>query len=462
METLKGFTSKNFPYRNLKKVSDLIYFEGPFLSHFQSETRDYLYLWVDNNELVNRWLIIPITKELFKKYLTKKISLFDIIENLNDYVLFTDLDNSFKNTSNIVMLHTDIPKEYLPSHDSYFTFLVPDIYNSLVESEDYMTSLLEKSIHIKIEEKVKKYKDAIKMSAIMDVFKNVKSSLTQYFEVNFKRDFNVTAFDNFDKVLHTIVRESDLLVPNLKQGSFCASLVIDTVMSAETSPLIQNWRNSTFENFKKEVFDLDYTDDKEIGIIEKKYNVDERKAIYTPIIETFKENNDYKVTITDRTYSRIERNLKPISKQVRNKLVPKKPALKEEQEEQLHQIIALSKKSEGENGKSSKKVIIETKELENFTLIRTTNTIYQGEEKLFLKDMLEYKIQFDKGDYSISYPDLSIFAYGKTFASVKADFFLKIIQLYKRLFSSKKDDLSVSEKKMKEVFEELISMTTIN
>lgn len=461
MESLDGFISKDFPYKDLKKVSDLIYYEGPMLSHFSNGKDSFLYLWVDNNDSVNRWIVIKIDDNILANYFKKRISLKYILETSNTYILFTDINEKLNNISNVLLPIDKIPESYLPSDESYFNFPLPPIYEHIIANTTYVTDLIENSIHIKIEDKNRRHSSAVKMSNVMEVFNNLKSSLTNFYEVNFKKDFPVTDFDDFDKVLNVVKKEADLLMPNLATGSFCASLSIETVMSAENSNIIKEWRKDIFEKYKREVFNLDYSKPENIVEIERKYDVDERKNIYAPIIDTFKDNNNYTISKTDRTFSEKKTTrIKPISKNVKEKLVPRKIKPLTEQEEQLLQMIAITKKTGGE-AKFTKKDIIETIQLEECTLTRTTDTIYFGEDKLFLKEELEYKVHFNRGDYSISYPDFQVDVSSKSFESLKNDFFALIIQRYKYLSKADDTDLAEDEKEIKRKMVELVSMASI-
>ena len=45
----------------LTKVSDLIYFDGPFLSHYVHKSGDnYLSYWVDCDDEFQRWLVFRV------------------------------------------------------------------------------------------------------------------------------------------------------------------------------------------------------------------------------------------------------------------------------------------------------------------------------------------------------------------------------------------------------------------
>ena len=57
MKTINGF-SINFDFSKLIKVADLIYYDGPLLSHYVSNKgENYLFYWVDVDNEYNRWVV---------------------------------------------------------------------------------------------------------------------------------------------------------------------------------------------------------------------------------------------------------------------------------------------------------------------------------------------------------------------------------------------------------------------
>lgn len=74
------------------KMGDLIYYEGPFLSHFKSEDEDYFCDWLDNDDNVNRWGLFKITKDNLKKYFKKELTLNQLIL-LNDEIIIWEIGN---------------------------------------------------------------------------------------------------------------------------------------------------------------------------------------------------------------------------------------------------------------------------------------------------------------------------------------------------------------------------------
>lgn len=123
MKTTKGYDIQ-FDFTGFKKIADLIYFEGPLLSHFVSDKGDdYLFYWVDKDEKDNRWLVLRVSLANLQRYMGKDISLRELIENPNDgYVYQVDIDDAI-NYHNVKLVQpADLPEDYLPTADSFYTF----------------------------------------------------------------------------------------------------------------------------------------------------------------------------------------------------------------------------------------------------------------------------------------------------------------------------------------------------
>lgn len=123
MKQLEGFDIQ-FDFNQFRKIADLIYFDGPFLSHYISgKGDDYLFYWVDKDENDNRWLVLRISLANLQKYINKELSLRELIETPNDgYLYSVDIDNNI-NYHNIKLIQPSaLPEEYLPEADSYYTF----------------------------------------------------------------------------------------------------------------------------------------------------------------------------------------------------------------------------------------------------------------------------------------------------------------------------------------------------
>lgn len=147
MKAVNGFDI-SFDFSKLIKVTDLIYFDGPLLAHYMSDKgENYLFYWVDVDDLYNRWIVLRTDIFSIQQYLEKRISLFSIISQPNDgFVYIVDIDNDIK-YHNIKLVPVDsLPEDYIPAQDSFYTFEPNDNIDLAALSQKYSSGILE--IHI--------------------------------------------------------------------------------------------------------------------------------------------------------------------------------------------------------------------------------------------------------------------------------------------------------------------------
>lgn len=123
MEPINGFDI-SFDFSNFKKIADLIFFEGPLLSHYvSSKGDDYLFYWVDKDENDNRWLVLRVTLSSLQKYMAKDLSLRELIDSPNDgYLYCIDVDDATNYHDVKLVQPADLPEDYLPAPGSYYEF----------------------------------------------------------------------------------------------------------------------------------------------------------------------------------------------------------------------------------------------------------------------------------------------------------------------------------------------------
>ncbi|MBR4533684.1 MAG: hypothetical protein IKO85_03965 [Bacteroidaceae bacterium] len=123
MKSIEGYNIE-YDFSQFKKVADLIYFEGPLLSHYvSSKGDDYLFYWVDRDDSDNRWLVLRVSLANLQKYIGKKITLRELIDNPNDgYLYSVDVNNDICYHHIRLIQPSALPEEYLPEHDSYYAF----------------------------------------------------------------------------------------------------------------------------------------------------------------------------------------------------------------------------------------------------------------------------------------------------------------------------------------------------
>jgi len=123
MKKIEGYNI-DYDFSGFRKIADLVFFDGPFLSHYvSSKGDDYLFYWVDRNEQDNRWLVLRVSLASLQKYIGKELTLRELIEHPNDgYLYVVDIDNSLVYHDIKLVQPCALPDDYLPENDSYYEF----------------------------------------------------------------------------------------------------------------------------------------------------------------------------------------------------------------------------------------------------------------------------------------------------------------------------------------------------
>lgn len=147
MIQIDGFTV-SLDIQSFQKISDLIFFEGPLLSHYMNERGDnYLFYWVDSDNHFNRWLIIRTSLETIQDYIEKKIPLYEIIARPNDGFLYmVDIDDNIEYHDLKLVQPSSLPEDYLPEMDSFYEFKIVDGIDLSAISKKYQCGVME--LHI--------------------------------------------------------------------------------------------------------------------------------------------------------------------------------------------------------------------------------------------------------------------------------------------------------------------------
>lgn len=122
MEPPKGQKISGLPFGTLKKVADLVYFDGPLLALFKNERGDsYLYHWCDADERTNRWLIFRVDDRDLNGFMSGKSSLQQLVLNPPDgFLVSADVDNEGQYHNLHLLTPHDIPDDYVPEPDSFY------------------------------------------------------------------------------------------------------------------------------------------------------------------------------------------------------------------------------------------------------------------------------------------------------------------------------------------------------
>ena len=121
MLDIEGSFIKKLPFDLIKK-GDLLFFNGPVLSHFISNTEeDYFMFWIDNDKKHTRWLLFRISSLELIVYFSKTKSLKEILLDKKDEpVYIVDLDSSLNFNNNYITKADALIEDYLPGDKSCF------------------------------------------------------------------------------------------------------------------------------------------------------------------------------------------------------------------------------------------------------------------------------------------------------------------------------------------------------
>jgi len=104
------------------KKGDLIYHEGPLLSHFEGDDgNQYFFKWADSTKSINRWLVFQVTYSELMLFFNQKITLKDLVLNeWKQHVFLFEIDSNLKLKKATRKKIDKIPEEYLPLEKSFY------------------------------------------------------------------------------------------------------------------------------------------------------------------------------------------------------------------------------------------------------------------------------------------------------------------------------------------------------
>jgi hypothetical protein len=331
----------------------------------------------------------------------------------------------------------------------------PDIISEVEEeSFVYLGILRAKAICLKIEPKTKKYSKAILIDNIIDFLKNIKASFVNYSRVNFIKVFEQSEFKNFQDVLNNFLKESSPFCVDFNWNSFGVSIVSDTVIvSEQNSDKISEWKRNLFEEYKKEVLLSDYSSEQFIRYISEKYSKEERQQIYSNIVDVFKEGTSYKVSLTNNNFKTILKEYTPVSKPVKEILVPKIDNEEKEETKKLFRTFGLAPTDS--QGIIKKKDIIESQQIDYAELSYKTTQFAFGDKVLYLKEQYETKMIYEMGDFIINDTQFNLYFSSDDYGNTIQTYHKKMIDLYSKIILTT-SELTTDEQIIKVRFDDIV------
>lgn len=391
MVELNGYKIDSSIIKNLHKVYDLIEYDGPILSHFvDNKNRNFFYLWVDKNNLFNRWLIWRVNDLELHRYLTEKMSLRDLLlAPTKDYIYIADIDSELNYLNFIASDIADLPNEYIPELESFFEleFDGEHPYSKYIDDKNrefYYWDLKEKSFYLKIENSDRKHGPFVGLSEINNFITSINSSYKSFLLVDFMKSFSNQISDRakLSSIFNAAYESIDLRGVEFQQSSFEIGLTIDKTMIGSTfgESKMKSWAWVILEKYLKDVIELDYEKETEINRIINTYTEDQRSKIYSPLIKLSK---DKKIKFSYR-YKDIAHGKKYKVIYIKNdnakKIVPKEVKEPNEPEYELLNAILVVKKGETKVLLTDQNTLFSSRENESIFQINSEDFAREGLE----------------------------------------------------------------------------------
>lgn len=119
--------------KTFKKVADLIYFEGPLLSHLVDKDGEIsLLYWLDREDNNEIWALFKVKSNQLESYLDGVINLKSLInESIGGLLHVLEISQRWQVVKEIIINSSDLPSEYLPLENS---FLQPEFRPERISS----------------------------------------------------------------------------------------------------------------------------------------------------------------------------------------------------------------------------------------------------------------------------------------------------------------------------------------
>jgi hypothetical protein len=338
--------------QDLVKVDDLIYYDGPLLSHYsnRNKTKHYLFNWLDYDSDYNRWLVLEVSLPHLFDYLSNKRTLLDIMrQEYNNKLLVTDMDAEGVCTNALLVFSSELLPEYVPVTDSYYGEEMAPSYAAFFEKVQqefdyapYLAVMRSKAVRFRLEPLGHRFGSTLGAADIGNFLQRVTRSIRSYMEVRFMDLFRAKyVAEDEQKALSLVLEASgDPRAVFANHGSFEIDLAMDTLQLVN---MVDNdviiWQRQVLQEYKRNVFDFEFTSAAHLPETLVNATDEQLRAIFQPILMIA---NNLHYTVRTRT-AIVEpyKLLKAVPREAQRRVNPPKPKVNidEELETELANVL---------------------------------------------------------------------------------------------------------------------------
>jgi hypothetical protein len=418
MTQLNGTTLDAFPYKDFRRVEDLIYFDGPLLVHYTNQRQqDYLYHWVDNDEDSNRWLIYRVARQSLLNYIRGQEEFRTLLQTTSsDLILVVDVNQEGQHSLIQLVSVEDLPNDYIPAEDIYYEMSPPEFYDSwstqalatLSDSQKGHYELLKsKAIYVNLKPTGPKHGTSPEVPQMVDYLKNINISYVEYAQANYEKRYSGVINDpkEYRRKIKLVREQSVLRGVDFGPGSFGVALAPDFVSSLSVLDQdVYNWLKDLPARFQEEVVDIDFTNPESIVELNGKYTQEQILKFLSPYLKII-ENEDYQIAKADKHFKAISSPVR-LNEKVREVLVEKPTtipvAVDENPEKELVTLVVEKNKDQDISKMSGRQItsrILSTKAVTEYS-IEIDSLEWRG-KGYKLQKPLELKATFSGQRYKV-------------------------------------------------------------
>ncbi len=295
---------------------------------------------------------------------------------------------------------------------------------------EYIYKLRQRSISYIIEPESPEYSTVVTLEMISNFADNYMKSIRAYSKSKYKTFYSKkftdpekeeSAAKDFQKIIKPVLTNAGF-------GSFKFSLATDYLVRIGEEKDFTKLKSSILLNYHNEIFIKDLTDDN-IKQYRKNYTDEEIEEIFRPVINMKTNKSSYKIGYYDKeTFKR--KYLNRVKNEQKIKLIPVKKITSDEIGV-LENVIAQKRDS----GDSKLRSVIMRQELTSYSFVYPTNIIEpKGIGNVILNEQINIGVDFNSNTgFTLSFDDLGIDATSNLFDDALNLFYVKFIDLVKKL-----------------------------
>lgn len=327
-----------------------------------------------------------------------------------------------------------------------------DISQLITDVENYLDVLKKDAIYFKLTSEEVMFGNTLEINDIWNFLKNLSASYQSYIQINFFKYFsNIYNAEKLNKIIDPLLKFSRLRLVDLEYKSFSIGVSADSMMGNETIQYkdVSQWRKKKVQLYKNEIIDINYNDREAIDKIVKRYDDDERRRIFDPLIKSI-NSREHRIYITDSTFN-PRKELRKLPDSTVETILPKAKEVKEERNIEMVEIFTTI-------DRSKKYFTIKTDELGKDLFSQKINEISWRLDSILFDDKLvqftipiEYKISLDEteGLIKASHEILPLNASSTDLKQIKTLIENQIINLYKKYLQIKDTEGEKNSESMK-------------